>query len=154
MIVLLGFFYYYYFWGPHPQHAEIPRVGMEPTPPQWQRQIFNLLRHQGTPTVGFFKNTLLKSRREKNKHQDPSLSCVSVTLKNSSLLCPRQWAPQGPVCGRPGKPGAWIMRALPLPETAQRDGSKIQAGREPLALPLTLTKLTWTSVFLSVKWEL
>ena len=39
----------------HPQHAEVPRLGIEPEPQQWQHQILNLLSHQGTPQMSPFQ---------------------------------------------------------------------------------------------------
>ena len=39
-----------YFW-PCPRHAESPGPGIKPMPQQWQCQILNSLRHQGTPPL-------------------------------------------------------------------------------------------------------
>lgn len=45
------------FWGGrglHTQHAEIPRLGIELEPRQWQHQVLNPLGHQGTPKYYIF----------------------------------------------------------------------------------------------------
>lgn len=32
---------FFFFWPRSPQHVEVPRTGIEPTPQQWQLRIFN-----------------------------------------------------------------------------------------------------------------
>ena len=61
--------YLMFFW-PHPQHAEVPRPGIEPTPQrwpepqQWQHWIINLLSNQGTPALPNF--WMYDNRSERN----------------------------------------------------------------------------------------
>ena len=54
------------FW-PRPQNKEVPWLGIEPTPQRGQRQILNLLSHQGTSDQSF---------------QSLSFPCMSFPWKN------------------------------------------------------------------------
>ena len=59
--VFFCFCFYFYFW-PCLWHVKVPWPGVKPVPQQWpeplpwQCQILNLVSHQGTPRMWFFRN--------------------------------------------------------------------------------------------------
>ena len=67
-------------FGPHLQHEEVPRPGIEPGPQHWQRQILNLLSHTGTPVWSVFKRT-------DHNHKWMSTLCIKIRLSmyNSNI---------------------------------------------------------------------
>ena len=64
---LFSFLSFLSFFWPYPQHAELLGPGIEPVPQQqpepqpWQRQILNLLQHQGIPKPSSFYHVFLKA---------------------------------------------------------------------------------------------
>ena len=84
--------FYFIFWL-HPQHAEVPRPGIEPMPQQWpkpqqwQSQILNTLSHQGTPSLTLFISPWLYSQTFWNgSHSIFDAYWLSSNLCFSSLL--------------------------------------------------------------------
>ena len=87
------FFILFYFWL-HPEHVEVPGLGIKLMPQQWQCQILNLLGHQETPEsnisewVGqFYSSFSFRMWTCETKSQLGS-GIHGVSLKNAiKLLC-------------------------------------------------------------------